>query len=254
MTKHTKFAIFADGNVGLKVIEHLLSNRRDYLKAIVVVDRKSDVFKFLVRRGFSKEKIFFNKDIYKQKTLKSLESLNLDYIILAWWPFIIKKAVFSIPRLGTLNFHPSFLPYNRGKHYNFWTIVENSPFGVTIHFVNEHVDGGDILFQKSIPKTWEDTGESLYNKAQKAIINLFIKSFPYLEKGHLKRIKQRSKKGSFHHSKELEPASAIKLDRTYKARDLLNLLRARTFHGYPGCYFFENGKKYEVGIVIKESK
>ncbi|MCS6820651.1 MAG: hypothetical protein NZ551_02175, partial [Microscillaceae bacterium] len=66
-----------------------------------------------------------------------------------------------------------------------------------------------------------------------------------------RRIPQVKSEGSFHWGKELEQASQIDLDATYTARNLLNLLRARTFEGYPSCYFIENGEKYEVRINIK---
>ena len=58
-------------------------------------------------------------------------------------------------------------------------------------------------------------------------------------------------KGSFHHSSELISASHIKLDNLYTARNLLNMLRAKTFEGYSGCWFEDDGERYEVTISIK---
>lgn len=86
-------------------------------------------------------------------------------MILAWWSYVLKENLIRIPRIGCLNFYPSFLPYNRGKHYNFWTIVEGNPFGVSQHSVDQGIDTGDIAYQSRIAKTWEDTGEALYHKA-----------------------------------------------------------------------------------------
>ena len=59
-------------------------------------------------------------------------------------------------------------------------------------------------------------------------------------------------KGSFHLAKELDRASYIELDKNYCARDLLNLVRARTFDGHPACSFKEkNGEEFEVRIEIR---
>ena len=151
-----------------------------------------------------------------------------------------------------MNFHPSLLPYNRGKHYNFWTLVENSPFGVTLHLVNEKVDQGDILFQANIEKTWEDTGGSLYDAAKREMVALFTRHYEDLVLGNYEPRVQDLAAGSFHLSRELDPASEIILDKQYTGRNLLNLLRARTFPGNPSCYFFDEGKKYEVRVSIKE--
>ncbi|MBP6993170.1 MAG: formyl transferase [Spirochaetes bacterium] len=248
------FGVFADGNVGVEILDFFISSHNDNLKAIVVVDDQSSAYLFLKEKGYPEDNIIFNKHIYDNASIEKLQSLGLDFILLAWWPFIVKRPLFSIPKVGTINFHPSYLPYNKGKHYNFWSIIEETQFGVSIHFVDDSIDGGDIIFQSKIEKTWEDTGESLYFKAQKSIVELFKYNFKALITGEYSRIKQKKDEGSFHYASELEPASQIILDHTYSARDLINLLRARTFTGHPGCYFFDNNKKYEIRINIKETK
>ena len=58
--------------------------------------------------------------------------------------------------------------------------------------------------------------------------------------------------GSFHRASELESASKIDLNANYRARDLFNLLRARTFEGYPSCWFEEDGCRYKISIKIEK--
>lgn len=184
----------------------------------------------------------------------TLRGLDLDLILLAWWPYIIKGDLIRLPRIGCLNFHPSYLPYNRGKHYNFWSLVEGTPFGVTLHWVNEGIDSGDIAFQALIPKSWEDTGETLYFKAQKEMVRLFKANFHRIKAGDIPRETQDLSLGSFHYAKELEEASRIDLEQEYTARHMLNLLRARTFSPNPGAWFLDHGVKYEVRVQITAVK
>ena len=172
--------------------------------------------------------------------------------VLAWWPKLIKEPLLSLPKNGYINTHPSLLPYNRGKHYNFWALVEKVPFGVTLHFIDSGIDTGDIIFQKSIPYDWCDAGETLYKKAQAEMINLFIKKYYLIRIKNYKKKCQDLNSGSFHHSSELNKICEIGLNEKYQARHFLNLLRARTFEGHPGCFFFENGNKYEISITIKK--
>lgn len=200
--------------------------------------------------GVARDKVFSSDSVYRSGTLAVFREMNLDLIILAWWPYIIKESLIEIPRIGCLNFHPSYLPYNRGKHYNFWSLVEGTAFGVTLHFVDKGIDTGDIAFQSVIEKTWEDTGETLYYKAQRETVRLFKEKFPELKRGNIPRKTQVLSHGSFHTSDELEGASRIDLDKRYTARELLNLLRARTFRPYPGAWFIDKGEKYEVRIDI----
>ena len=246
-------ALFAGSTVGDEVAKFFRDNNEPI--RCLVLDSKGDHelnHQIIVDSGITDQNIVFHSDsLYEEETLLTLESMDLDLAILAWWPYILKENLIKIPRMGCLNFHPSYLPYNRGKHYNFWAIVEETPFGVTLHFVDPGTDTGDIAFQSVIEKTWEDTGETLYQKAQLEIVRLFKENYPEIKRGNIPRIPQDISQGSFHRSRELEPASKIDLGQSYNARELLNLIRARTFYPYPGAWFIDDGKKYEVRVEIK---
>ncbi len=246
-----KIALFADKYVGLQSTAYLTKNYPEHISFIVCTNEESSVFSFLKEISFQNDKILFNADIDTEEMRNKLALSRLDYIILAWWPYIIKERIHSLPKVGTINFHPSLLPHNRGKHYNFWTIVENSPFGVSIHFVDNSIDSGDIIFQKEIEKTWEDTGKTLYYKAQQAMTELFIENYPKLLNGDYTKTKQNLTQGNLHYGRELNIASKIDLDKEYRALDLINLLRARTFEGYPACYFYDNGIEYQIRVKIE---
>ena len=241
-----KVTVFADQDVGLDVVKYLHDEHKSDLVAIITVE-ENDIFSFGKRHGINS----FTISSLMAKEIGSC-FLEVDLIFLAWWPKLISKEIINTPKLGVVNFHPSLLPYNRGKHYNFWTLVEGSPFGVSLHFVDEGIDSGDVLFQAEINKDWEDNGESLYLKAKLEIVRLFKATYPLIISGEFKRFPQDLEKGSIHYARELDPASKIYLDKEYRCRDLLNLLRARTFPGMPACYFYDDGKKYEVKISIKE--
>ena len=239
---------FADDTVGLDCILYLIKKNSNDIHSIIVTDENSVVYKKLVSINFDTSKIIFNRD-FSKKNFK-----DIDYIFLLWWPYLIEEKIIKIPKYGVINTHPSLLPYNRGKNYNFWNLVEDVPFGVTLHFVDKTIDGGDIIFQNKISKSWEDTGKSLHDKAKREMINLFKEKYDKIIGHKYDRIKQNLNKGSLHFSKELESASQIFLDNSYKASQLFNLLRARTFPPYNKCYFIDNDKRYEVSIEIKEKK
>lgn len=197
-----------------------------------------------------RSRVFHSDSLYEEKNLNALKKMKLDLAILAWWPYILREELIGIPRIGCLNFHPSYLPHNRGKDPNFWAIVEDMPFGVSLHFVDTGVDSGDIAFQSVIEKSWEDTGKTLYEKALKEIVKLFKNNFEQIKSGTIPRKRQDITQASFHKRSELEAGSMINLDKCYNARGLLNIIRARTFHPYPAAWFVDNGEKYEVRTEI----
>lgn len=248
-----RVAIFADRDVGKSTAEFILRNYVDDLVAIICTNPDSLVYKEIIQSNSAFPNIFFfYEELKTNEGLERLKSLNLDYIILAWWPYIIKQNIISIPSIGVINFHPSLLPFNRGMNYNFWTIIEETPFGVTLHFVDESIDGGDIIFQSKISKDWEDTGATLYQKAQVKIIELFYSNYINIRNGNYTRIKQNLQEGSFHYGKELHNASKIDLSKTYTGKEILNILRARTFAPHPGAWFEDGKEKFEIQIKIKK--
>ncbi len=245
--------LFASGTVGSEIAEFLGSQPDPIALLVLDANGSASLNRHMIEASrIPPERLIYSDRLYEKETLEALHQYKLDLLILAWWPYILKDCLIRIPRLGCLNFHPSYLPYDRGKHPNFWTIVDDSPFGVTLHFIGPGVDSGDVAYQSRIAKTWEDSGKTLYFKAQREIVRLFKEKFPEIREGRIPRFPQTRTQGSYHHSSELENGSRIDLDRNYRARDLLNLLRARTFPPHPGACFMDQGEKYEVRIHIRK--
>lgn len=72
-----------------------------------------------------------------------------DVIIVYSMSQLLKKNIFSIPKYGTINLHPSFLPAYRGPNPWFWTYYnQDSHGGVTLHYIDEGEDTGDIIYQE----------------------------------------------------------------------------------------------------------
>jgi methionyl-tRNA formyltransferase len=241
-------AVFADRDVGLEVVRYLIHTHPSHLH-YVVTTAENEISELARSAGFS---VIQHCDIDASFSRRILK--KLDFIFLAWWPKIVPEQVFSAPRRGTINLHPSFLPFNRGKHYNFWSIVEDTPFGVTMHFVDAGIDTGDLIAQRTIEKDWTDTGGTLYAKAKREMVELFRTSYSRIVAGDFDRRPQQHDIATFHWASELHPASEVFLDKSYSAKDLLNLLRARTFPSMPACYFFADGKRYEIRVSIIETE
>jgi methionyl-tRNA formyltransferase len=240
-----RLLLLADGAVGSQftsfLIEHYLADL-----ALVVTTQPNDIYRQAESKGI--RVCLYESDKHLMDQIEG----DVELGILAWWPKILKNPLLEAPRWGFVNTHPSLLPYNRGKHYNFWALVEQAPFGVTLHRVDAGVDSGHIIAQAAIDYDWCDTGETLYRKAQAAMSELLNNIYPYLRTGKFASSPQDVVVGSFHRASELESASNIKLDESYLARDLLNLLRARTFDGHPGCWFDDAGSRYEIAIKIRK--
>ena len=239
-----KVWLFAHDYVGQQVFSFIASKYFADISCVITVE-DNEIAKNAKKNGYD--------TLLYEDFLNGLPEINSDVPdigILAWWPKIIKKNLIEIPLHGFINLHPSFLPYNRGKNYAFWAIVEQNPFGVSIHEVTPGIDDGAIIMQKKIEYSWLDTGETLYNKACVNMVQLFIESYPIIRNLTWEKTPQALRAGSFHKNSELKEASKIKLDSSYTGRELLNLLRAQTFSNHSSCWFEEDGATYEVRLNI----
>jgi methionyl-tRNA formyltransferase len=247
-----KHIFFADGLVGAEILSWVYKNYPQDIGAVIVRSIDGDFARFAAT-GLPVFVYKTEDDLVAQ--LQEIYSSQFTWGFLLWWPFLVSRQLRNLARLGIINTHPSYLPYNRGKHFTFWALVEQVPFGVSLHLVDDGIDTGPIIAQRKIVYTWEDTSGSLYSKAQTEMIFLFQEVYPDIRSGNVQPTPQDLNTGSFHRSNEIDEASRISLDRTYKARDLLNLLRARTFPGHPGCWFVDDdGTEYEVTVTIRRRK
>ncbi len=255
ITRKPKIALCAAFSQGYEVASFVLAY--PYPVALVATcDKDTSEFEGRIVRLARQHRVPCRRrvDVNSAQFIDDLAARAIDMVLLAWWPTIIKPPAIAAARVGWINMHPSYLPYNRGKHPYYWSIVEGTPFGVTLHFIDAGVDTGRILWQRRLNVAITDTGESLYAKAVQEIINLFKESYPQIVAGKLRARRQSAQGATFHRAAEIEQHSRIDLDRRYKARDLLNIIRGRTFRGGESAYFFERGKKYWVRVEIEEAR
>jgi methionyl-tRNA formyltransferase len=80
-----------------------------------------------------------------------VQSLNPDLIVVYRIAHLLDKTIFSLPKYGTINLHPSLLPKYRGPNPYLWTYYNFEKIGgVTVHYIDEGSDTGDIISQKEI--------------------------------------------------------------------------------------------------------
>lgn len=197
-------------------------------------------------------RVFDAPELYAEHVLEAMRALDLELAVSVYFGYILRPSFLSVFPRGVINLHPSYLPYNRGAYPNVWSIVEGTPAGVTLHYVDEGIDTGDIIAQRQVSVEPTDTGGTLYRKLERAALELFQDTWPAIKAGTAPRVPQPKDAGTFHRVKDVARIDRIELEREYKARDLLNILRARTFPPYRGAYFEENGRRIYVTIQLEE--
>lgn len=133
-----------------------------------------------------------------------LQNTGAKLVISYNYSTIIKAQILEFAKISgvrAINLHISLLPYNKGSNPNFWSFIENSPKGVSIHLLEPSIDSGGIIYQKEL--FFDENTESLassYEKLQSTMRALFIKHWNEIKRGNYK-IKKQSKQGSYHDMK-----------------------------------------------------
>jgi methionyl-tRNA formyltransferase len=198
--------------------------------------------------------VFDGSRLRQPETVEAIKALRPDIGISALFGYIIHQNVLELLPAGCLNIHPALLPYNRGAHPNVWSIIEGTPAGATIHYMDTGVDTGDIIAQRQVAVEPVDTGGSLYHKLERACVDLFSEVWASVRAGQVTRTPQPPDVGSTHRTRDVDGVDEIYLSRTYTAKELIDTLRARTFPPYPGAYFRHDGRKIYLSLQVQDGE
>jgi methionyl-tRNA formyltransferase len=181
--------------------------------------------------------------------LSLINKLEPDIVISSGFEHRVPEEVIGVPERGVVNLHPSFLPYNRGAHPYIWPIIEDTPAGVSIHYMTEEIDEGPIIDRREVEVRPEDTAETLYERLQEEQFRQFKDVWPELKQGAEAR-EQDLDRGSTHIGEDLDEVCKIDTDAEVNAGEFLDRLRGLRFPPHRTAYFERNGRKYYVNIDI----
>lgn len=196
------------------------------------------------------------------KLLDYLKSLNIDAAVVASFNYKIPKVLLDIPKAGFINIHPSLLPkYRGGNPYSTVIINGEQETGVTLHFMDEGFDTGDIITQKKVNIAPFETMGTLFNRLNLLGMQMLVSVLTDFEKGELPRYKQPE--GEFVTGQSLKDAdlyinynkSAIEIDRFIRGLNPF-LIASTTFRGnmikiFMANYIDKDSSKYEPGAISK---
>jgi methionyl-tRNA formyltransferase len=202
--------------------------------------------------GLPPERVWNAPDLRTPATVQTIRELQPEVGVSGWFGYVFKPELFELFTQGCVNLHAAYLPFNRGWHTNVWPILDGSPAGVTLHYIDAGVDTGDLIAQRRVEVGPAETGGSLHRKLTLEIISLFKDTWPLIVSGRNTRTPQDHSLATRHKRADLDQLDCIDLAREFRGRDLLNLLRARTYPPYPAAYYVANGRRQYIRLNLTE--
>lgn len=174
------------------------------------------------------------KGVNTENFRKALIQLNPDIVLVGSWGEKFEKETFNIPKIATINAHPSLLPKYRGPNPYYWVIKNREPItGITFHLMDEFFDSGAILAQEEIKLFPTDTGESLKKRTVLVAREVCCELLKALNEDIIIPLQQSKNKVSyFSHPQKLE------LDFNKTAEENSAMIRA--IYPWNRAYFYHN--------------
>lgn len=174
--------------------------------------------------------------------IEEIKGFQPDIIVTCAYGQILPLELLKVPRLGCINVHASLLPKYRGGAPIHRAIINGATeTGVTIMYMSEGMDEGDIISQKSIPIDSEDTASTLHDKLSILGRELLLETLPSIIKGENTRTKQDSSQATYGFNIK-RTDEKIEFQKT--KRQVYNQIRG--LNSWPGAYCLYDGKILKV--------
>lgn len=248
-----KIGYFADGPWSHKALEKIATS--DFLDVAFIVPRYDTQDPVLKEWAIKLNVPFIPcKNVNEKNFIDKISTFSADILVSMSFNQILKSDIINLCSHGFINCHAGALPFYRGRNPLNWAIInDESSFGITVHFVDEGIDTGDIIKQKKYPITVSDNYASLLDIAISECAEVLFEALNDIYKGICERIPQSSihPVGSYF---GIRAQGDEILDFSWTARRMFNFIRAISSPG-PGARFFVNGEEFAVekGFLITDA-
>lgn len=251
LSEKPKIVLLANDKVGLEITEYLKRQKENIVGLVLHPKNNAKLFDE-IRKKAKVENIFYANQLKSSYCLDKIKKLKPDLALSMWFGHILKREFIKLFPFGCINLHNSYLPCNRGKYPHVWAIYNDSKYGVSIHYIDEKTDAGDIIARKEIKIKPTDIAGTLYEHSLKEIVKLFVAIWPKIKQGKIKLTPQNNKIATFHFAKDVKELNFIDLNKKYTGKELIDRLRSRSFTDRTYAYFLDKNKKIYIKIILSD--
>jgi len=227
---------FADGPWAHKALEMLINDPKSEVGFVCVRDDNRDPV--LIEMANNNDIPNFSlKNINSKESHSKLAKYETDLFVSMSFNQIFKPNTANLSPLGTINCHAGKLPLYKGRNILTWALInDEKEFGITVHYIDEGIDTGDIILQRCFPINDDDTYKSLLEVAYEECANILFDAISHIRVGDQERKTQEGI--GFYCSRRIEGDEQINWDQT--SRELFNFIRSICAPGVMARAFLNN--------------
>lgn len=165
-------------------------------------------------------------DINSDEFFERIEGYNCNLLVSMSFNQIFRKRLIDLPVEGIINCHAGRLPFYRGRNILNWALInDEKEFGITVHYVDQGVDTGDIIIQEQFPISDEDNYATLLERAHENCPRLLLEAIKLIQCSQVMPFPQRDISSNGTYCSTRIPGDE-KLDWNQSSRNVFNFVRA----------------------------
>jgi methionyl-tRNA formyltransferase len=216
---------FADGPWSHKALSRLISDESLEIKFICARHDNPDESLKLAAEVYGID-FFTHPRINSPEFFDSIVPYKCDLFVSMSFNQIFKSNLINLPPLKVINCHAGKLPFYRGRNVLNWVLInDESEFGITVHYIDEGIDTGDIILQRTFQIDDEDNYSTLLAKAYEECSLILYDSIKMVQARTVQRIKQSDLDSIGSYCMARKEGDEL-LDWNSTSRDVFNFVRA----------------------------
>lgn len=241
--KKIKIGYFADGPWSHLAFEKLIADPS--LEVVFIVPRTDTKDNTLMNfAGMYHIDYLTPVRINSEEFYQKAKEYECDLFVSMSFNQIFRKKIIELPLLKSINCHAGKLPFYRGRNILNWALInDEKEFGITVHYIDEGIDTGDIILQKCYPIKDTDDYSTLLKISHKECADILYEAIKLIQAGKNNRIKQETiHPVGFYCGRRVEGDEII--DWNQDSREIFNFIRAISNPG-------PKATTYSEGIPVK---
>ncbi|SJZ43499.1 methionyl-tRNA formyltransferase [Selenihalanaerobacter shriftii] len=236
-----KILYMGDGKWGALCLKRLIKEKKELLGVVIRSNPSDKLVEDVAKEN--NLSIYSPNDVNGKSFVKNVYNLKPDLIVSMSYDQIIRKELIEIPSQGIINIHAGKLPYYRGRSPINWAIINGEEeIGLTVHYIDQGIDTGDIIIQEKVPININDNYATILRKVEELTPTILMQAINQIENG-LVISKKHSHLEGIYLPRRCEGDEIINWNKVSK--DVYNFIRALVPPG-PGAVTFIDGKEIKV--------
>jgi methionyl-tRNA formyltransferase len=244
-----KIVFMGTPDFAVPTLEALIeSDKHEVVAVISQPDKPKGRGKKLQPTPVKEAALAHNIPVYQPERIKDeafmdeLEKIEADFFVVVAYGQILSRRILMMPKYGSLNVHGSILPKYRGAAPIQWALINGEPTtGITIMFMNEKCDEGDLVLKKEVYIDPNETYGSLHDRLKEIGADCLMQTLDLIEAGKARPVPQDHSQATYAPMIK-KPMCQINWEESTER--ICNKIRA--FNPFPGAYTFKGEEMIKI--------